>query len=458
MVVTFCILWRHQHAKLAGFSAFLPTFLLAGFTDALPEIFRVPVSRVFFVLVLLSLLTLLAGIAFNRMGLEDFEVDLSLRTVKVSSVAAGVLTSLLPFAARNLGMIFLQPGVMPVLQSAVASVKLSSRALLVAKAKHTFAVLQVAHANKAMAKAERSISYRSSTRFSIRGSSMARDRADVSDHAAHLEGVLCAEDEEPQEPLDARAAAGAAARVAAFDMPVPAISEVPLETLGEILVKILRAMESEFSSIQTTLSSIPGVECRRFRHVAARIRRCGDLSVMLAVSGMDIVTLTNFAVEEAHLRRCLVASRKPVEVKTVNTLLPAVARVFLKSKLVQALSNVVWAAATIPAFLVMYDVRPDYHWWLTSLCVFSLPGVAFVSSCLNRKVLAKLLTTFQPTSSPPFQPVYILFWIVIMFGTFAALWRKHPAKIVSLALWLPAVMMATLVDAYPEAGRTLTSR
>ena len=203
MVVTFCVLWRNQPAKLAGFSAFLPTFLLAGFTDALPEIFRVPVSRVFFVLVLLSLLTLLAGIAFNRMGLEDFEVDLSLRTVKVSSVAAGVLTSLLPFAARNLGMIFLQPGVLPVMQSAVASVKLSSRALLVAKAKHTFAVLQVAHANKTMAKAERSISYRSSTRFSIRGNSMARDRADVSDHAAHLEGVLCAEDEEPQEPLDA---------------------------------------------------------------------------------------------------------------------------------------------------------------------------------------------------------------------------------------------------------------
>jgi hypothetical protein len=287
---------------------------------------------------------------------------------------------------------------------------------------------------------------------------MARDRADVSDHAAHLEGVLCAEEEEPQEPLDARAAAGAAARVAAFDMPVPAISEVPLETLGEVLVKILRALESEFSSIQTTLSSIPGVECRRFRHVAARIRRCGDLSVKLAVSGMDMVTLTNFAVEEAHLRRCLVASRKPVEVRTANTLLPAVARVFLRSRLVQALGNLAWGASAIPAFLVVFDVRPEYQWWLTSLCVFSLPGVAFVSSCFNRKVVAKLVTTFQPTSSPPFQPVYILFWILVMSGTLAALWRKHPAKIVSLALWLPSFIMATLVDSYPEAGRTLTSR
>jgi hypothetical protein len=184
-------------------------------------------------------------------------------------------------------------------------------------------------------------------------------------------------------------------------MPVPAISEVPLETLGEILVKILLAMESEFSSIQTTLSSIPGIECRRFCHVAARIQR---------------------------------------------------------SKLVQALSNVVWAAAAIPAFLVMFDVRPDYQWWLTSLCVFSLPGLAFVSSCFNRKVVAKLLTTFQPTSSPPFQPVYILFWILVMFGALAALWRKHPAKVVSLVVWLPSFMMATLVDADPEVGRTLTSR
>ena len=171
-----------------------------------------------------------------------------------------------------------------------------------------------------------------------------------------------------------------------------------------------------------------------------------------------MVTLTNFAVEEAHLRRCLVASRKPVEVKTVDTLLPAVARVFLRSRLVQALSNLVWGAAAIPAFLVVFDVRPDYKWWLTSLCVFTLPGVAFVSSCFNRKVVSKLLTTFQPTSSPPFQPVYILFWILVMFGTLAALWRKHPAKIVSLAVYLPSFMMATLVDSYPEAGRTLTSR
>jgi hypothetical protein len=47
---------------------------------------------------------------------------------------------------------------------------------------------------------------------------------------------------------------------------------------------------------------------------------------------------------------------------------------------------------------------------------------------------------------------------LVMSGTLAALWRKHPAKIVSLALWLPSFIMATLVDSYPEAGRTLTSR
>ena len=81
----------------------------------------------------------------------------------------------------------------------------------------------------------------------------------------------------------------------------------------------LRATESELSSIQTTLSSIPGIECRRFRHVAAQIRRCGDLSVKLAVTGIDMVTLTDFSVEEAHLRRCPVAFRKPVEVKTADS-------------------------------------------------------------------------------------------------------------------------------------------
>jgi hypothetical protein len=132
--------------------------------------------------------------------------------------------------------------------------------------------------------------------------------------------------------------------------------------------------------------------------------------------------------------------------------------VFLKSKLVQALSNGLWALSAIPTYLVIFDVGSDYQWWLAVLAFLSIPGVGFVASCLNRKVVSQLLTTFQPTSNPPFQPGYILFWILVMFCTLAALWRNHPAKIVALSAWLPNFMICSLVDAYPEAGRTFTSR
>jgi hypothetical protein len=384
MVGTFCVLWRNQPAKLAAFCAFFPSFLLAGFTDALPEAFRVPVSRVFFTLDLLCLLILLAGIAFNRLGLEDFDVDLSLRTVKISSVAAGALTSLLPFAARNLGMILLRPGVLPIIQSSVASVKLSSRALLVAKAMHTFSVLQVAHANKMMARAERSISYRSSRHFSAVAS---RARSDLS-RPAHPDDEVPEEDEEP---LDESTAGATQARAAAFDMPIPAISEVSLEALVETLVKILRAMDTEFSSVLATLLSIPGIESLQFRRIKAQIRRCGDTSVKLAIIGMDVVTTTNFAVDQAKLRRCLVSSRRPAEVRTAGSLIPAVSRVFLKSKPVQALSNALWALSAIPTFMVIYDVRPDYRWLLAVSALSSFPGVFFVFSCLNQKLVKSLI-------------------------------------------------------------------
>jgi hypothetical protein len=241
-------------------------------------------------------------------------------------------------------------------------------------------------------------------------------------------------------------------------MPVPEISDVSLEALVETLIQILRAMDTEFCGLLKTVLSIPGIECLRFRHLVVRIRMCGDASAKLAAIGMDIVTLTNAAVEQADLRRCLVTSRRPAEVRTVDCLIPAVSSVFLKSKLVQAMSNALWAISPIPMFLVIYDATSDHEWWLAVLPFLSIPGVVFVASCLNRKVVKKLVTTFQPTSNPPFQPLYILFWILVMFCCLAALWRNHPAKIVALSAWLPTFVIAPLVDAYPEAGRTFTSR
>jgi hypothetical protein len=438
---TLCVLWRHQHAKLAALSAFLPSMTLAGFTDALPEAFRVPVSRVFFTLNVVGLVALLAGVAFNRLDFEDFEVDLlSIRIVKISSVVASALTSLLPFALRNLGMIFWRPGVLPIIQSSVASVKLSSSALLVAKATHRFTVLQVAHTNETMAKALRSMSMKDSRHFSM----LVRD-------------VQCDEDEHADED-SAQDLAGRAVRAAAFDIPIPSISEAPLETLVENLGKVLRAMDAEFSSVLLALLNIPGIQCLRFRHVVVRMRRCGDSSAKLAALGMDIVTLTNFAVAQADLCRCLVSSRRPVEVKTRDSLIPAVSRVFVRSKLVQVLTNFIWALSAIPLYLVIYDVRSDYQWWLSMLPLGTLPGVLCFVSCLNRKIVANLVTTFHTTSSPPFQPVYVLFWIVVMYSCLAALWRNHPAKSVALAFVLPQCVLASFVDAFPEAGRKFTSR
>jgi hypothetical protein len=132
--------------------------------------------------------------------------------------------------------------------------------------------------------------------------------------------------------------------------------------------------------------------------------------------------------------------------------------VFVRSKLVQVLTNFIWALSAIPLYLVIYDVRSDYQWWLSMLPLGTLPGVLCFVSCLNRKIVANLVTTFHTTSSPPFQPVYVLFWIVVMYSCLAALWRNHPAKSVALAFVLPQCVLASFVDAFPEAGRKFTSR
>ena len=444
-VGSFCALWRHQPAKVVALLAMLPSMLLAGWTDALPEVFRVPVSRVFFSLNTLGFLILLAGIAFNRLGFDDVEVDLlGLRTVKISSLAASALTSLLPFAVRNLGVTFLQPGVLAIIQSSTASVKLSARALLVAKATHVLAVLQVSNSNKEMAKAHRSLSKKSLKAVS------AHFRADneLSIQVTELD----------ESELPAASAACATARVAAFDMPIPSFSEDSPETTLEKIVTILRACVKEFDSVKTILLSIPGAECWKFHPVVSLIRRCGDSSAKLAAVGMDMFSLTTFAVGPADLCRCLVSSRQPAAVRTANSLIPAVSRVYLKFPLLRAASNVLWTFSGVAVFLVVYDVRPDYQWCFTAFATLSLPGVCLISSCLNRKILSKLFTKFRASSSPPFQPFYVLFWILVMYCCLVALWRSHPAKSVAFGFVLPQCVLASFLDAYPEAGRRKTSR
>jgi hypothetical protein len=131
-----------------------------------------------------------------------------------------------------------------------------------------------------------------------------------------------------------------------------------------------------------------------------------------------------------------------------GSLVPAIAGVYLRSVPLQALMTTSWLCASVPPFLLCFDVLSDWRFSFFSL--LALPGVLCVTASLNPATVNKLLRTFQT--------LLVGGATLLMFVVFCFMWRNHPGKILSIALPLPQFLVGMFIDAYPEAGRPLTSR
>jgi hypothetical protein len=138
----------------------------------------------------------------------------------------------------------------------------------------------------------------------------------------------------------------------------------------------------------------------------------------------------------------------PFEVNPEDRLLPALATLYLASRPLQVVCSVVGLGGTVTEFLLIYDILP---WPACFPGGLQLAPAAFIAACLNKSIVRQLLLR-------NFQTLFVLASTALMFGCFCFLWRNHPGKSVAMALRLPTLMLASLIDAYPEGGRVPMSR
>jgi hypothetical protein len=139
MAGALCALFQKQPAKLASVVLFLPCFPCAAFIDAYPAEGRSGTSRLFFTINLVGLVLLQAGLALGVTRIDELVVEMyGGWRFKASELAGGAISSLIPFAIRNLVASIQRPDTLAVRQSDVVCVYLDEHALRVLRAVHGF--------------------------------------------------------------------------------------------------------------------------------------------------------------------------------------------------------------------------------------------------------------------------------------------------------------------------------
>jgi hypothetical protein len=103
--------------------------------------------------------------------------------------------------------------------------------------------------------------------------------------------------------------------------------------------------------------------------------------------------------------------------------------------------------------LVLFDrFEPGsaQEWVACASTALMLPAIVCISGMLNAKTVRSLLKEFET--------LYVLACALGATILLLLLFREHPAKMVSQAIGIPSMLLAGLLDAYPEGGRLLHSR
>jgi hypothetical protein len=119
------------------FSLTLPSFLLAGFIDASAEGGRLRMSRTFFTLNIVSLVTVLLLVSLKLGAFTDYTFEVSTFAFVASSMACSPITTMLVFGSKNLVLSFYRPGSLVVLTSSVCCLFLDVDTLAVLKAAYS---------------------------------------------------------------------------------------------------------------------------------------------------------------------------------------------------------------------------------------------------------------------------------------------------------------------------------
>jgi hypothetical protein len=137
MTSIYLFLFRERPAKMVAFALGTPSLLLSGFQDASAEGSRVLNSRVFFMLNVVGLLTLLALVSLNLGTYADFTFHVGTFSFAASLMVCSTIATLLVFGVKNIALSFYEPGSLVTFVSAVCCVHTDADALAVLKGSYS---------------------------------------------------------------------------------------------------------------------------------------------------------------------------------------------------------------------------------------------------------------------------------------------------------------------------------
>jgi hypothetical protein len=444
---TFCFLWRNQPAKIAALTMALPSLGVAMFMDGYPEIGRRAASLVLFVLMVVFVALLQAGIAFNRMQLDDSSFELIPgRPTTVTAIASGAILCILTFGLKNIGASLWNPGSLVVVKDNLRTLLLPPHAMQLARMAQALLAL---HSAKHNATLKRQLERSNSKRKSIEGSfkrstrispldslpmpAVPADSEPGGDATLHIDIVPLKreprEDSHSDPPTDASRS----------DRDEAAVCAVAAGLLRECehLKRAIRDLPRS-GSVATTNDQ------------AAQIRDARDKALDVVHEAIAIANSTQSTVVARSV--CHVSSARPHEIRKEETLVPRVSAFLIEHRRlrfwIKILANLAAVLGATVGFVLYYDARSDE--WMGVLAGATLPAILLNAVAFNRTLLKGITTTFQTA--------LVLGHITIMVSSACALFRNQPAKLAGTVLFLPSFPCAAFIDAYPAEGRAGTSR
>jgi hypothetical protein len=146
------------------------------------------------------------------------------------------------------------------------------------------------------------------------------------------------------------------------------------------------------------------------------------------------------------------STARPHKVKNIETLVPWFSAFLIQHRRMRfwlrALSNIAWVLGATVTYVFYFDAHSEA--WMPVLAAAVLPANVLNALAFNRGLLKAMMTTFQTAQ--------VCGHITIMVGSFCALCYNQPVKLAGFVLFLPSLLCAAFIDAYPAEGRAGTSR
>jgi hypothetical protein len=186
--------------------------------------------------------------------------------------------------------------------------------------------------------------------------------------------------------------------------------------------------------------------------LAAQIRDARDKALEVVYEAIAITNSTHSSVDSAARSLCHVSSARPHQIRKEETLAPRFSAFLIGHRRLRSwfrvLADLAWVFGATVGYALYFDARSDV--WMAGVTCVTLPSMVLNALAFNRTLLIGIATTFQTA--------LVFGHTTVMMGSWCALCYNQPAKLATIALFLPSLLCAAFIDAYPAEGRAGASR